>query len=139
MTELEKLQQEIDRLKETVNELKSGTVKVETNDAKLRRLKTEILNEVFRNEYDSFVLSDIKQYCSMIATRIFPTVIGIQTGFQRMSQIIFAEDDENRLQIYLSIYKNCCEFIKSEFTRLGYLHTWEESVSQKGKVMSNGK
>lgn len=47
MDQIKELQEQIEALKKTVNELQSGTVRVETNTAKLARMKDQIVKEVF--------------------------------------------------------------------------------------------
>ena len=43
MDQIKELQEQIEALKKTVNELQSGTVRVETNTAKLARMKDQIV------------------------------------------------------------------------------------------------
>lgn len=50
MTEVEQLQAQIEELKKTVDDLKSGCLKVETDRQKLSRLREEIRNSVIPEE-----------------------------------------------------------------------------------------
>lgn len=61
MTETEKLQEQVNELQKIVEDLKGSSIRIETNNAKLSRLKNEILAEVFDNKYDAFMIGSVKK------------------------------------------------------------------------------
>ena len=123
MTELEQLQKQIEELQKTVNDLKSGTVRVETNYMKLARLKDEIIKTVIPPKAlntNPNRLSRFKQNKGIVANEIFFMKTSYKDeAYKKMVEIIFGHDDsDERLKLYLGIYREVCEFMAVQYKKL---------------------
>lgn len=126
MDQIKELQEQIEALKKTVNELQSGTVRVETNTAKLARMKDQIVKEVFPEKmfYINTTYGKVPQLDRSIRRCISPVVNELfemktdyekVSGYTKMANYIFGHpDSENVLKEYLNIYRSVCEFICSQ-------------------------
>lgn len=126
MDQIKELQEQIEALKKTVNELQSGTVRVETNTAKLARMKDQIVKEVFPEKmfhinttYGKVPQLDqsIRRCISPVVNELFEMKTDYEkvSGYTKMANYIFGHpDSENVLKEYLNIYRSVCEFICSQ-------------------------
>lgn len=119
MTELEELQGQIEELKKTINDLKTGTVRVETNVAKLDRLKGEIISEVIPDEVvkNPGRLRHFKSCVNPVVNELFFVRTNYpDESYKKTANLIFGKEDEaERLEAYLSIYRSVCEFMAQKF------------------------
>lgn len=125
MTEVEQLQAQIEELKKTVDDLKSGCLKVETDRQKLSRLREEIRNSVIPEEArvrisgNGYGHSRFVQNIGIVANEaFFLSTTYKYKSYQHMDKIIFGhEDSKERLKIYLEIYKETCEFLAGQYLK----------------------
>lgn len=123
MDQIKELQEQIEALKKTVNELQSGTVRVETNAAKLARMKDQIVREVFPEKmffetphYGKSTRLDysIRRCISPVVNELFEMITDHEKlpCYSKMANHIFNQPDpEKALKDYLDIYRNVCEFM----------------------------
>ena len=121
MTELEMLQQEVEKLQKTVAMLQQGTVRVETNQAKLVRMKNEIITEIIipklPDDYNQNRLAEFRKNVTIVTNDIWQLQTGIvKPGFKKIHEILFDRpDSEERIESYLSVFRKVCEFMSTEY------------------------
>jgi hypothetical protein len=121
MTELEMLQQEVEKLQKTVAMLQQGTVRVETNQAKLTRMKNEIVTDMIlsklRCDYNPNQLCEFRKNVTIVTNDIWQMQTGFEKpGFKKMHEILFDRpDSEERLESYLSVFRKVCEFMAAQY------------------------
>lgn len=115
------LREEILKLKQTVDELQRGCVKVETDTAKLLRWKNEIIYEVLPKKVTEQAsynqISEFRTHVSTITNDLFFFKHEKRADrFSKMvSQLFGYEDSEERIADYLSIFRNTCEFMAAQY------------------------
>lgn len=127
MDQIKELQEQIEALKKTVSELQSGTVRVETNTAKLARMKDQIIMGVFPEKMfhksrckpngDKVCLDvSIRKCISPVANELFNMKTEYKVpSFSKMANYIFSQPEpEKVLKDYLDIYRSVCEFMCSQ-------------------------
>lgn len=128
MTELERLQKQIDILQETVSDLKNATVKVVkplTPMAKYRNLRTEIFNKYLSHEKVKTLCDDyhyqremVQQLIGNLANRIFVMKTKVVVSNGHIEHVLFCKDDDGEenleyIKLYSDIYENLCKMVES--------------------------
>lgn len=121
MEEVEELKRQVAELKDTVENLKKATIKIETNTAKLSRMKSEIIRDVFPRDLlskmNASYISELKQNVGVISNELFFMQTEYEyESYKRMAELIFNRPEpEKRLEAYLGIYRRVCEFMAEEY------------------------
>lgn len=126
--QIKELQEQIEVLKKTVTDLQNSTIRVETNLAKLCRLKKEIIREVLPKEViekaSNLQVSQYSKNATIVTNDIFEMKYNIKKeSFKKMDSVIFGySDSEQRLNNYLGIFKNVCEFMAQQYSGEWYAY-----------------
>lgn len=137
MDQIKELQEQIEALKKTVNELQSGAVRIETNTAKLARMKDQIVREVFPEKMfhesicygkDKLLDYSIRNCISPVVNELFNMMADYEIPcYKKMGDYIFNHpDSENVLKEYLDIYRSVCEFMCSQLD--GHWEVYQEKI-----------
>lgn len=135
MTELQELQRQVEELKNTVEDLKAGTVKIVTLKDRLSQMQCKIFNKYFASKFDMsdeywkrrdfakpgyVIASEKRDQCrkSIADTAKAIYIMNHISEYNELSNIRFDKCLKNDEQIaeYLKLFENICKNAGSEVT-----------------------